>query len=358
VIEDAVDGPLPQPDPNGADVEVALDWQVLSRALLAAAPKATIRLVLRYAPNTDQGFSDLWNSFVSDPTYSFTGVSTSWGWPRTSGPREGRPRWTPRPRPAWPWASSRSRPAATTAPATAAATEALCGLSGLEPQRPRRRRHQAGGERREDQQRGGVERGRPRRRRRRRWRLHVLPRPLLQSANGISEKSLGTGQTGRSEPDMAADADPVTGLRGGHRHRLLGPANDHHRRRYQRGGAAAHRGLHRHLGILGARLGRIQDPPTPWPIPATASTTSPTEQRLPDRHRGYSAGPGFDVPSGWGSPIFSELAAGFSTAVPTQASGGAGTTLTGRRGEQSRHRAPRGTVRHAADSGVPGAGVR
>ena len=74
--------------------------------------------MLRYGPNTEQGFADVWNSFASDPTYTFTGVSTSWGEAESQWTREGPRRWTPPPRRAWPSASSTSPRAATTARAT------------------------------------------------------------------------------------------------------------------------------------------------------------------------------------------------------------------------------------------------
>jgi kumamolisin len=35
--------------------------------------------------------------------------------------------------------------------------------------------------------------------------------PAYQSSNGVLEVSLGSGRPGRSEPDLAVNADPVTG---------------------------------------------------------------------------------------------------------------------------------------------------
>jgi kumamolisin len=335
VIEDAVDVPLPQPDPNGADVEVALDWQVLSRALLAAAPKATIRLVLRYAPNTDQGFSDLWNSFVSDPTYSFTGVSTSWGMAENQWTQGGATAMN---------AAAQACLAVGIFQITASGDNGASDGSGdgkLYADCPASSPNVLGAGGTKLAVSGGKISSEVV------WNEAALgdgaggggvsmyfPVPSYQSANGISEKSLDTGQTGRSEPDMAADADPVTGYEV-----VTGIVSSGQPTTITVGGTSAvapllTAGFTAISAILGARLGRIQDPAY-----AMAHTghgfydVTHGNNAYPTGTEGYSAGPGFDVPSGWGSPIFSELASGFSTAVPTQASGGAGATLTGRRGQ-------------------------
>ncbi len=338
VVEDAVDGPLPQPDPNGADVEVALDWQVLARALLEAAPKATIRLVLRYGPNTDQGFSDLWNSFVSDPTYHFTGVSTSWGMAESQ----------------WTQGGAMAMDAAAKAclavgifqitaagddgasdggtdgkvhadcpassPNVLAAGGTRLAVSGTKISsetvwNEAAQSDGAGG--------GGVS--------------IYFPVPSYQSANGIGEKSLDTGKTGRSEPDMAADADPVTGYAV-----ITGIDAAGKPATTTVGGTSAvapllTAGFTAISAILGVRLGRIQDPAYAMAHAGHGfHDVTQGSNAYPTGTRGYSAGPGFDVPSGWGSPIFSELAAGFPTAVPTPASAGADATLTGKRTEGAR----------------------
>jgi kumamolisin len=173
-----------------------------------------------------------------------------------------------------------------------------------------------------------------------------FPVPSYQSANGISEKSLNNGQTGRSEPDMAADADPLTGYEV-----VTGIDSSGQPTTITLGGTSAvapllTAGFTAISAILGTHLGRIQDA-----VYAMAHgghgfhDVTQGNNAYPTGTKGYSAGPGFDVPSGWGSPIFSELASGFSTAIPTQASGGADATLTGRRREAASDRAPGGTVR-------------
>lgn len=50
----------------GADLEVALDWQVALRALVKKAPQANINILVGYGDNTDPGFAGVWNSFVTD----------------------------------------------------------------------------------------------------------------------------------------------------------------------------------------------------------------------------------------------------------------------------------------------------
>lgn len=82
VVEEGVDGAVPRPDPMGADTEVALDWQVIARAVNHCAPRAGVEIVLKYAPNTDRGFTDVTAAFASDGR-DYASVSTSWGAPET-----------------------------------------------------------------------------------------------------------------------------------------------------------------------------------------------------------------------------------------------------------------------------------
>jgi kumamolisin len=60
-------------DPNGADGEVMLDIEVAA----AVAPGA--RIVVYFAPNTDQGFIDAIGTAVHDTTYKPSVISISWG---------------------------------------------------------------------------------------------------------------------------------------------------------------------------------------------------------------------------------------------------------------------------------------
>jgi kumamolisin len=80
VVEEAVDGAVPRSDPMGPDTEVALDWQVIARAINHCAPRADLEIVIRYAPNTDRGFTDVTAAFAADGR-DYAAVSTSWGAP-------------------------------------------------------------------------------------------------------------------------------------------------------------------------------------------------------------------------------------------------------------------------------------
>jgi kumamolisin len=80
VVEEAVHGWGPSSDPFGPDTEVALDWQVVAGIFAHCAPQADVLVVIKYAPNTDRGFSNLEASFATDGR-DYSAVSTSWGAP-------------------------------------------------------------------------------------------------------------------------------------------------------------------------------------------------------------------------------------------------------------------------------------
>ena len=133
---------------------------------------------------------------------------------------------------------------------------------------------------------------------------------------------------------MAADADPVTGCEV-----VTGLDSSGNPTTATVGGTSAvapllTAGFTAVSAVVGGRLGRLQDP-----VYAMAHggkgfrDVTQGNNAYPSGTEGYSAGPGFDVPSGWGSPIFSELASGFSSAVPTPASAGTSAMLTGTRQE-------------------------
>ncbi|MDQ1474486.1 MAG: kumamolisin [Bryobacterales bacterium] len=71
----AVDGGVNKPvgDPNSADGEVLLDIEVVG----AVAPKA--KMVVYFAPNTDQGFLDAITTAVHDKVRNPSVISISWG---------------------------------------------------------------------------------------------------------------------------------------------------------------------------------------------------------------------------------------------------------------------------------------
>jgi kumamolisin len=82
VIENVwLDGVAPLPDPEGADVEVALDYQVLGAMVMAMAPKARLTIVVYNAPNSERGFIDAVATAAGDQRRRPAAVSISWGAP-------------------------------------------------------------------------------------------------------------------------------------------------------------------------------------------------------------------------------------------------------------------------------------
>jgi kumamolisin len=82
VIENVwLDGAAPLPDPEGADVEVALDYQVLGAMVMAMAPKARLTIVVYNAPNSERGFIDAVATAAGDQRRRPAAVSISWGAP-------------------------------------------------------------------------------------------------------------------------------------------------------------------------------------------------------------------------------------------------------------------------------------
>src|SRR5439155_17722855 len=68
----------PAGDPNSADGEVLLDIEVVG----AIAPSA--KMVVYFAPNTDQGFLDAITTAIHDTVHKPSVVSISWGGPESS----------------------------------------------------------------------------------------------------------------------------------------------------------------------------------------------------------------------------------------------------------------------------------
>jgi kumamolisin len=80
IVAVSVDGAQNQPngDPNGPDTEVALDIEVAG----AVAPGA--RIVVYFAPNSDSGFLDAINQAAMDKVNQPSVISISWGGPESS----------------------------------------------------------------------------------------------------------------------------------------------------------------------------------------------------------------------------------------------------------------------------------
>jgi kumamolisin len=211
VVEEAVHGWGPVSDPFGPDTEVALDWQVIAGVLGHCAPAADILIVIKYAPNTDRGFTNLEASFATDGR-DYAAVSTSWGAPED--------RWTPAAMNAMDRAfqlgalrgivhtvaagDSGSTDAGNDgrqhADHPASAPHAVgCGGTCLIAEGGRRVSEEAWNELHAGQGAtgGGVS--------------DHFAVPRYQSATGVRPVSATGGAEGRGVPDVAANADPMTG---------------------------------------------------------------------------------------------------------------------------------------------------
>jgi kumamolisin len=89
VINVDLDGALPASDPGGADLEVALDYQVLGAMVMAMAPKAQLTIVSYNAPNSERGFIDAVAAVASDGVRRPAAASISWGSPEDMWSRSG-----------------------------------------------------------------------------------------------------------------------------------------------------------------------------------------------------------------------------------------------------------------------------
>src|SRR5207302_674311 len=76
-----LDGAMPLSDPEGADLEVALDYQVLGGMVLACAPDADLTIVTYNAPNSERGFIDAVATVAADTRRRPAAASISWGAP-------------------------------------------------------------------------------------------------------------------------------------------------------------------------------------------------------------------------------------------------------------------------------------
>jgi kumamolisin len=84
-----LDGATPTPDPDGADVEVALDYQVIGSMIATMAPKAHLTIVSYNAPNSERGFIDAVATAAGDAARNPAAVSISWGSPENHWSSQG-----------------------------------------------------------------------------------------------------------------------------------------------------------------------------------------------------------------------------------------------------------------------------
>jgi kumamolisin len=286
-----IDGATPASDPDGADVEVALDYQVIAGMILAVAPRARLTVVAYNAPNSERGFIDAVATAASDAQHRPSAVSISWGAPED----------------AWSLQAMLGMDAAFAAGAERGVTySAAAGDAGSTNAEPDGRQHAefpaaspnawacggtavlaAGGRITREvvwnelgvgagAAGSGVSR--------------VFPVPAYQWRAGIRPRSADDGAPGRGLPDGCGNADPRTGWNVVAQRRLR-----------VTGGTSAVAPMYTALwSLISARRGAGIGLPHPAVYAArglgfndvvSGSTGGP-----------YAAGPGWDLASGWGSP--------------------------------------------------------
>jgi kumamolisin len=302
-----LDGATPAPDPNGADVEVALDYQVIGAMVLAMAPKAHLTIVSYNAPNTERGFIDAAATAASDAIRHPAAVSISWG-----GPED---HWSPQ--------GMRGLDSAFATGAlhgvtfSAAAGDAgstndevdgyqhpefpassphawACGGTTLLAARGRIRTETVWNElsRGAGAAGSGVS--------------TVFPVPAYQAALGIRPRSADGGALGRGLPDGSGNADPLTGWNVVALRRLRST-----------GGTSAVAPMYTALWTLvSAQLGhRIG---LPHPALYAKRGRGFNDVTAGDTGGPYRAGRGWDLASGWGSPDGRQIARDLGVRLPAQ----------------------------------------
>jgi kumamolisin len=292
-----LDGATPTPDPNGADVEVALDYQVIGGMVAAMAPKAHLTIVSYNAPNSERGFIDAAATAASDAMRRPAAVSISWGAPEDH--------WSPQ--------GMRGLDAAFAAGAlhgvtfSAAAGDAgstnaevdgyqhpefpassahawACGGTTLLAARGRIRTETVWNElaRGAGAAGSGVS--------------SVFPVPAYQAALGIRPRSADGNTLGRGLPDGAGNADPLTGWNIVALRRLRAT-----------GGTSAVAPMYTALWTLvSSQLGhRIGLPHSALYAKRGRGFNDVTSG---DTGGPYRAGRGWDLASGWGSPDGRQIA--------------------------------------------------
>jgi kumamolisin len=292
-----LDGATPTPDPNGADVEVALDYQVIGGMVAAMAPKAHLTIVSYNAPNSERGFIDAAATAASDAIRHPAAVSISWGAPEDH--------WSPQ--------GMRGLDAAFATGAlhgvtfSAAAGDAgstndevdgyqhpefpassphawACGGTTLLAARGRIRTETVWNElaRGAGAAGSGVS--------------TVFPVPAYQAALGIRPRSADGGALGRGLPDGSGNADPLTGWN------VIAL-----RRLRSTGGTSAVAPMYTALWTLvSAQLG--QRVGLPHPALYARRGRGFNDVTAGDTGGPYRAGRGWDLASGWGSPDGRQIA--------------------------------------------------
>src|SRR5271168_4583809 len=286
---------------NGADGEVMLDIEVSA----AVAPGA--KIVVYFAPNTDQGFIDAVSSAVHDTTHKPSVISISWGGPESS--------WTAQALDALDAACQSAAALGITITVAAGDNGSTDGATGNNVDFPASSPHvlACGGTtlegsgttissevvwnelaNNEGATGGGVS--------------NVFPLPSWQANANVPAPSNGAG--GRGVPDVCGDADPVTG----YKVRVDGQS-------LVIGGTSAVAPLWAGLIALnnqqnGKSAGFIQ------PQIYAAKASSAFHDIVSGNNGAFSAGPGWDACTGLGSPIGSKIIALLAASTATKKKGG------------------------------------
>jgi kumamolisin len=286
---------------NGADGEVMLDIEVSA----SVAPGA--KIVVYFAPNTDQGFIDAVSSAVHDATNKPSVISISWGGPESS--------WTQQSMTALDAACQSAAALGITITVAAGDDGSSDGASGNNVDFPASSPHvlACGGTKligsgssitsevvwnelanNEGATGGGVS--------------NVFALPSWQAKAKVPAHSGKTG--GRGVPDVSGDADPVTG----YQVRVDGQS-------MVIGGTSAVAPLWAGLIALnnqqnGKSAGFIQ------PQIYAAKAASAFHDIVSGNNGAFSAGPGWDACTGLGSPIGSKIIALLAASATTKKKGG------------------------------------
>jgi len=271
---------------NSADGEVMLDIEVAA----SVAPGA--KIVVYFAPNTDQGFTDAITTAVHDTTHKPSVISISWGGPESS--------WTGQSATALDAACQSAAALGVTITVAAGDDGSTDGGTGNNVDFPGSSPHVlcCGGTKldangstivsevvwnetanNEGATGGGVS--------------NLFPLPSWQANANVPAPSVNAG--GRGVPDVSGDADPATG----YSIRVDGQS-------MVIGGTSAVAPLWAGLVAvanqqLGTQVGFIQ--PAIYAAKAAAAFNDITQ----GNNGAFSAGPGWDAASGLGSPIASKL---------------------------------------------------
>jgi kumamolisin len=282
---------------NGADGEVMLDIEV------SAAVAPGVKVVVYFAPNTDQGFIDAVSTAVHDSANSPSVISISWGGPESS--------WTAQAMTALDAACQSAAALGITITVAAGDNGSSDGATGNNVDFPASSPHvlACGGSKLigsgstitsevvwneqandEGATGGGVS--------------NVFPLPSFQANANVPAPSVGGG--GRGVPDVAGDADPVTG----YQVRVDGQS-------LVIGGTSAVAPLWAGLIALnnqqnGKSAGFIQ------PQIYAAKAASAFNDIVSGNNGAFSAGPGWDACTGLGSPIGVNLIALLGGSTPTK----------------------------------------